>query len=61
MTYLTVTQAADKVGLTNVTIRVYIKRGLLTATMTPGGHWRIEEGALSEMMTPPRKLPSILT
>lgn len=50
MAYLTVSQAADKLGLTQVTVRDYIRRGVLVAVRTPGGHWRIEDTALADMM-----------
>lgn len=40
--YLTVTQAAKRLGVDPRSVRRYCEAGALTAHQTPGGHWRID-------------------
>jgi excisionase family DNA binding protein len=39
--YLTVTQAAGMLNVSNVTFKKYISSGKIKAIKTPGGHYRI--------------------
>lgn len=55
MAYIKVSEAARRLGVTNVTIREYIRRGRLVATWTPGGQYRIEEQSLADIMAKPRE------
>lgn len=47
--YYSVAEAARFLGVTPLTIRRYIYRGLLDSYPTPGGHHRLEAGALSRL------------
>ena len=55
MAYLSVSQAAAKLGVTSKTVCGYIKQRRLVAVRLPGGHFRIEERALDDMMTEKRE------
>jgi excisionase family DNA binding protein len=49
---LTVKQAADRCGLSPVTIRRYINRGILPAKRYGPRLWRIRAGDLDKIATP---------
>src|SRR3954452_3011525 len=40
---LTTAQAASMLGVSTGTVTYYIRRGMLTASETPGGHYRIAQ------------------
>lgn len=43
--FLTVTEAAERLGVDPRSVRRYCESGALTAHQTPGGHWRIDAAA----------------
>lgn len=50
--YFSVSQAADRLGVSKETIRVYIGKGAIKASRLPGGYYRIAATDLIEMMEP---------
>ena len=48
--FLTVSQVATQLALSPVTIYRYIRDKKLEAVQTPGGHWRIKQSAVADMM-----------
>ncbi len=55
MKYISVSQAAARLGVTPVTVRAWISKGRLAAVRLPGGAFRIEERALDVMMVDKRE------
>lgn len=49
-TYYTLAEAAQIMRLSTRTVRSYLLSGKLKGDKTPGGHWRIREDALRELM-----------
>ena len=54
---LTTSEAADLLGVTRQTVNVYIDRGLLPVTKTPGGHARIRRADLLTFQAQPPGTP----
>ena len=48
--FLTVSQVAEQLALSPITIYRYIREKKLLASQTPGGHWRIKQSAVADMM-----------
>lgn len=48
--FLTVSQVAEQLALSPVTIYRYIRDKKLEAVQTPGGHWRIKQASVEDMM-----------
>jgi len=51
MTYLTVSQAAARLGVGYSTLKQWIYQGRVHTTQTPGGHHRIAESELDRLLT----------
>ena len=48
--YLSPTEAAAEIGVSTETVRRWIDAGHLEAWRTPGGHRKIERGALARFL-----------
>ncbi|MEW5922143.1 MAG: MTH895/ArsE family thioredoxin-like protein [Bacillota bacterium] len=57
--FFTVSEAARFLGVTPLTIRRYIYRGLLYSSPTPGGHHRIDAQELAELQAGSRNTKTI--
>jgi excisionase family DNA binding protein len=47
--FLTVTQAAEYLNVSNVTFKKYISMGKIKAIKTPGGHYRVSRKELMSL------------
>ena len=56
--YLTLDEAADRLGVTPETLSRWIRAGRFPACRTPGGHYRIAEADLPLAFEPARRPPS---